>query len=542
MFTEREPFNVDILDVTSDQVRSLPIVTSLDIMDGATTNFNPDGLFSIEKFGRIGDPKRDRQFGQILLKAHIIHHVIYKVLVRSKALYAAIMNGTQYAIWDDKEKDFIPSNAMDGKTGYGFFIKKIDDLELKTNKSPVRQMRVKLLEKYKGRLTMDRILVGPAGLREVEIGADGHITTPEINYYYRRLISASNNIIRATDVDNPILDNVRRNMQTVANSLFDFILNMLSGKHGFIQDKFAARRIHNGTANVITGMVPERARLDSPKSLTLDQHIVGFYQQFKGIGGLGVNMLMRGPLERIFSQTNMTGRLVDTKTLTSSMADVSHDSYNLFNTIEGLEKIINRCSVPALRNKPLLLDGKYLALIYRDGKYFRVISDINELPAGYSKENVKPITLIELMYVSSYRKISKYPATMTRYPIATIGSHFASFSYVKTTIRGEVLEELDEQWQPMGEEYKAYEFPKLNEAYVDSLIPNATRLEGLGGDYDGDRCNLNVICSDEAIAEQERLSHTRENYLLQNGKLKTSLWFHTTELLMRNVTGVRKSN
>ena len=47
-----------ILDLEDATLRGFGEVTRLDIMDGATTDFHPEGLFSTEIFGRPGSPER----------------------------------------------------------------------------------------------------------------------------------------------------------------------------------------------------------------------------------------------------------------------------------------------------------------------------------------------------------------------------------------------------------------------------------------------------------------------------------------------------
>jgi hypothetical protein len=73
MRISQAPFNLDLLIVKDEDVKHIRPVTVLDTMEGKTKNFHPDGLFSTEIFGKVGNEIRNRQFSFINLKATIFH-------------------------------------------------------------------------------------------------------------------------------------------------------------------------------------------------------------------------------------------------------------------------------------------------------------------------------------------------------------------------------------------------------------------------------------------------------------------------------------
>lgn len=535
-----KPLNFKILDVSTDRFKNLPVVTSLDIMDGATRSFSPDGLFSVPIFGRVGDPERDKRFAQIVLKTVIIHHIIYKALTRTKGLYADIINGVKYAKWNPKEKDFEACDMLEGETGYGFFVRHINEIDIKENDSPIRQMRAQLLRKYRGLLTLDRVLVLPAGLRDAEIQPDGSVVQAEVNNLYRNLLKVSNNIILATDPNSPLLDNARRSLQNTFNELGDYFIGYLSGKTGAIYSKFLRRRVQNSVRSVITGIIPDRSRLDGDRALGLNQHCAGFYNQLKGLGGLGVHYILKGPISNVFNTMSREAYLINKKTLKREIVNLRPENFSAWTSVEGIEKQINRVGVKELRFIPIEIEGYYLALVYRDDKVFKVFHDIGELPKEFSKDNVTPITLFELMYISTYRDINKYPATITRYPIAGDGSFYASKTYVRTSVRAANLAPLNDDWLVDAESPRALEYPLPNEGHYDSMSPNPGRLRGLGGDHDGDQLNQITLQQKESIDEIEYLSKQRETYISSSGKLRIELNLHPVKLLFNVMTGNRK--
>lgn len=535
-----KPFNLKILDVNTDRFKNLPAVTNLDIMDGATRSFAPDGLFSVPIFGRIGDPERDKRFAQIVLKTVIMHHIIYKALTRTKGLYADIISGAKYAKWNPKEKDFEVCDMLEGETGYGFFIRHINDIEIKENDSPIRQMRAALLKKYRGLLTVDRVLVLPAGLRDAEIQPDGSVVQAEVNNLYRNLLKVTNNIILATDPNSPLLDNARRNLQNTFNELGDYFIGFLSGKTGAIYSKFLRRRVQNSIRSVITAIIPDRSRLDGDRALSLNQHCAGFYNQLKGLGGLGVHYLLKGPISNVFNTMSREAYLINKKTLRKEIVNLHPESFSAWTSVEGIEKQINRCGIKELRFLPIEIEGYYLALVYRDDKVFKVFHDIAELPKEFDKEKVTPITLFELMYISTYKNINEYPATITRYPIAGDGSFYASKTYVRTSVKAANLAPLNDDWLVDAESPRATEYPLPNQGHYDALSPNPGRLRDLQGDYDGDQLNQITLQHKESIEEINFLARQRETYISSSGKLRIELNIHPVKLLFNVMTGNRQ--
>ncbi len=537
MKTDLAPFNVEILNLKDPRIKFIKPVTSLDIFDGATTNLNDEGLFSINIFGRVGDPIRDTQFGFIFLKTTIFHPVIHKTLARIKALYSGIMSGTAYATWDDTKKDFIPSTQLDGQTGFNFFVSHWKDIVLVRNASASRNNRIALVEKYKDLAFVDRILVLPAGLRDIEIGEDGRVTQNEVNDLYRKAIGIANTIALTAHHDSAGLDNARRNLQYVFNQIFDHYITVVKGKRGLFQDKWGSRRIFNGTSNVITAMNPSSAVLGSRKSLSINDHITGLYQHMKGMEPITINFLRNGYLAKVFGDVSGHAHLVNPKTLKGEYVKVPVTIYDRWNSSEGLSKVITGYHEIEARHRPVMIGEHYLALIYKGNNQFKLFSDIDELPSDFDRKDVSPVTLAEFLYIAGYTQWNKYPSTITRYPISTIGSIFATSSYTKTTVNGEERWELDDDWSVKGEPYVTSEFPIRGLAFVDSLVPNVSRLSLLGADHDGDRCSKNNLYTVEAIEEVNRSFTLKETYLNPDGGFKTSANTSTVALLLSNITG-----
>ena len=143
MATTLSPFNIDLLILTEANKKFLLPITSLDIFSGATKNFHPEGLFSVDIFGRYGEEKRNRTLAYIDFKVNVFHPIVFNALCDLKELYGGIMSGSVYAIWDTELKDFVKSDPVDGKTGYSFFLSHFSDIEFVRNTSDKRDFNIK---------------------------------------------------------------------------------------------------------------------------------------------------------------------------------------------------------------------------------------------------------------------------------------------------------------------------------------------------------------------------------------------------------------
>lgn len=535
------PFNISLLQLHPQNLQGLKPVRVLDIFDGASGNFHEDGLFSTSIFGRVGDERRNKRFSYIDIKITIFHPLIFRALSSLKRLYAGIVAGTEYVLWNPEVKDFEKSNPIEGHTGFQYFLNHWKMIEFQDTKSVSREELIKLVENARKSDTgmTDKVIVAPAGLRDLEVEDDGRMKEDEINTIYRKILSISNTISEASIKKNPELANTARyNLQLAFNSLYDYIERMLEGKKKMIQGKWGSRRIYNGTRNVITAMDTSTPYLGAPGSVKFNNTVIGMYQMMKCVMPVARFHIRNGFLGEVFQAIDAPVVLVNKKTLKREEVRLRSEYYDRWASDEGLEKVITSFWDLSLRHKPLELDGRYIGLIYkgRDGS-FRLMHSIDELPEGKDPADVSPITFAELLYCSLYRELNKYPLFVTRYPVAGVGSIYPSFAFVKTTIKAETRKELNELWEPKGDDFVAHEFPIRDSAFMDSLVPHSSRLAGLVADFDGDTSSANGVYSREAVAEIMHYLKTRRAYVGVDGKFVASCDIVTTALVLHNMTG-----
>lgn len=532
------PFNISILQLTPDRLEKLRPVKVLDIFDGSSSNFHEDGLFSVLTFGPVGDIRRSHRFSFIDVRVPIFHPIIFRTLVSLKRLYAGILAGTEYVLWNDEINDFVASNAMEGKTGYDYFVKHWEKIKFSDSVSSRREQKTMLIAKYKNRAMTDKIVVIPAGLRDVEVGDDGRPRMDEINNIYSNLIKVSNTISEAAVKNHPEIINLSRwRLQNAFNELYDLLESMIEGKKKLYMSGWASRGIFNGTRNVITAMDTSTSFLGSPGSIKFNNTVVGLFQLMKAILPVSKYLIKNGFLSKVFTSSDAPAKLVNKKTLKSEDVVLPPIYFDRWATDKGIEKVIDSFGDEGLRNKPLEIAGRYVGLIYKgpDGT-FRLMQDIDELPVDRDKADVHPLTFCELLYLSGYLNWNRYPLFVTRYPVTGVGSIYPSLVYVKTTVKSEVRKELSENWTEMTEAHTAYAFPTSG-AYVNSLVPHSTKLGRLGADFDGDTASGNCTYTEESIAEVNELLGMRRLYVGSDGEFISKTSVDTVNLVMHNLTG-----
>ncbi len=529
------PFNINILNLSKDTLKTLRPVTVLDIFDGKTRQLNPNGLFSVDIFGKVGEETRNRTFSYISLNTQLIHPLIYRVMTELKSLYKGIASGLEYATWNDALGDFEKSNPLKGRTGYSFLISHIKDVKWERDGSELIQQKVQVVEESvrDGAAFLSNILVMPAGLRDYEIDKNGKPTENEINDYYRRLL-ASSHLITKADTESVFLDSTRYKMQLNLLGLYAYIENMIDGKRKLILGKWASRQIFNGTRNVITSIISSTAVQGSPKIIGINYTGVGLFQFLKSILPIAMYQIRNGYLLNVMPGPNAPFYMTNKKTLKKEMIEHNSALYGQWMTDEGLEKTITRYGEIPLRHMVLDTNDHYMFLIYKDKENYLLLQDIDDLPTGLDRKNVSPITFTELLYLSVYKIVDDVASFVTRYPVLGTGGIYPSKIYLKTTVSSISLREKDSSGELTG--YVANEFPIKGAEFMNTVAPAVNHIGRLGADYDGDTVSFNSVYSEQAVREVNAYLNSKRFYLDSSGKMTYSLATDTINLVVANLT------
>lgn len=554
MIERNLPILIWILDASDSALKHIQPVTRLDIMDGATLNPHPDGLFSTEIFGPFGNELRDKMFGKIDLKVDIMHPKLYRDVMSLKGQYKRIIDGSLYARWDDKLKDFITveEDDLDGKTGYGFFMSHVKDIKFEKNKSITRNETIDGVTKWNSRFFMNNLVVIPAGLRDIEVSGDGRITKNEINDLYYRVLASASVIVKSNNMTGPEYDGIRRNIQNAVNDIYLYLEGMVGGKRGFMREKFISRRVMDGTRNVITAMDATGVHLDSPNVPGFDSTVLGLYQTSRSLAPKLIHWMIEGPVSKLRTVGDEQVPLVNKKTLKREYVNIDPDILDKYISEQGLMDLIARQADLDARHRPIEVGNYYLSLVYTDATTFKIFDSIDELPEVQAKlvkdgvARVDPITLEELIYYSMYDKIGEHFNISTRYPGTDDNSTYPTRIYVKTTTTASALYELDQNWELQLEsdditkdiKTLAPEWPmKGIHTYHDSHSPHSSRLGWSQADFDGDTMSSTSLMSSSATNELADYSKTRNAWITPDDQMRATIAYDTSVLIFKNLTG-----
>lgn len=515
-----KPTNLTLLDPKKIVPGLFKKVASTDAFEGMTQNLNDEGLYSIEIFGKLGSKERDETEAYIDVKLGIFNPTYFKALVQIKSLYLGILKGTEYAVWDRETKDFIKSNLLEGETGFSFFIKYFPQLVPTLTDSYKRKQRVKLVNQFKAISLTDKVLVIPAGLRDIQFQPNGAPTEPEITELYRKLMFRSRVVSIGSnpeDAENPLYDGVRWGLQSSFNDIDAYIFGLTEGKGGLYQRRMSTRGVVSGTRNVITARKVSRPNLFETNGVNPNTTDIGLYQALLNFQYVCIHALLTKYLENIFTSGSQTVKLVNTKSLEYEYVEISPNTVEKWTTATGLSKLFNGFSNIHLRNKAIIISGHYLALVYDDGTDVCVLSDINDLPAGLDKKKVTPLTYMELFYLSCQQTIMDQITQQTRYPIIGIGS-IVPAEVNLLSIAGATRRNIRNTEWDITETCNRYPHKTDNPDYFDAMSVDPSREAGYDSDHDGDQLNSNSVCAEDSKAEVRALLGKREYYISGSGR------------------------
>lgn len=533
------PFNVSLLDTDLRKLQRVRPTTSLDITEGMTDGLHPDGLYSTTTFGDMQSEDRDTRFSYVDLKTNIFHPFIFRQILRMKGAYKDLISGRKYFTWNPKLKDFEPSTEVDGDTGYSFFVSHYPEIEFTKTASGSRELRIDLLNKYRNDCMLRYHLIIPAGLRELTVKEDGRMTEDEINEKYKKLIAISRSIQGGSGpAESSVYDNARWSLQQTAEEIFEIIFRMVTGKKGFIQNKYAKRRVVDGTRNVITSLDTSSVRMNDPRQVKVTDTQFGLFEVMRGVLPLTINRIRNGWLAGVFSEGSDVATLIDQKTLKPETVKLSVEEQDRWLTIEGLEKLIMGFSYEKRRYNPVTVDGMFVGLIYKGDGVVKIFNDIDDLPDNLSRDDVRALTWGELYYHSMYEKFKDIFSVITRYPVTGMGSTYISNIYVKSTVSSDVVKFLDNNWEV--DEFKeiCYEWPDIDSRspWIDTLSPASSRLALLGADFDGDTCSGIFLYSEEAQKECRDLLTSKRALLGPDGNIYHGVIGDLCEWVLWNIS------
>ena len=384
------PFNISILDPDEYIPRkNLLPVSSHALFETSSKQFHPEGLFSEAIFGQIGSNERLVRRAYLDLKTKIITPHLFKQLMTLKSYYQDIVSGKIYAYYDPELHDLVKTTQDDDRadTGYAFFIKHLPELEFPETSSVKRHDKIMLIKKFSDRITMDKLIVLPAGVRDVK-EQNGRIAPEEINKLYLAILSLTQ-ALPDGETENPIYDAIRYQLQMKVQEVYEYILNILTGKGGYMQGKFTHRHIVYSNRNVITAPILSRvASPNSPNHFGAEDIAVPLFQGMKAATPLVSYKLRTVFFDQVFTNQTNSVPLIDPKTLHLNYYDLETSEIRKYITGDGINDLINGFRDVDKQKLPVTVttkdkERKYLYLVYDTGTDIYTFRDINDFTQAY---------------------------------------------------------------------------------------------------------------------------------------------------------------
>lgn len=481
-FSNKQLFNIDILAPSAQDIKTIGKITKLNIFSTGH-EFEPEGLFSTMIYGEVGSKERNTRFGYIDLGVKLLHPLVYQHAISLNTLYRDIIHGEVHAIFDKELNDFVKvtdDSIGSGETGLYFFLKYIHKVDLTKGQSDQRDFKIDMLKKYSTENNLIQyLLVLPAGLRDYVI-KNGKPSEDEVNDKYRAMLSIASNLINMNISKSNLSDYnaIIIRMQKIFLEIYLHYKTILSDKKGFIQDKWGKRAVKYGTRNVITPMTKLMHNMDGDNKIGFNDTVVGLYQYVNGINPITKNRLNEIFLSKLLDPNSDQAYLFNKDTLKPEPIALKPKTLREWTTFEGLDNILHKLGQDDIRYDGVRLDDHYPILIQDNGDTINLYFP-NDNIEGI--KNLRPITYMELLYLSIYDIRKKYPATLTRYPVTGVGSTYLTNIHVKTSVIDRTV-----KLTMNGLEKTVHSYPVLDKKPFNSVSPHYTRLGRLGADFDGD--------------------------------------------------------
>lgn len=506
--------------------KQLKSVTYSNIFAPNSTQFHPEGLFSEEIFGSITSTDRFVSEAVIPLNTTIIHPVIFNMSIASKSLYTGILSGKMYARFDEELHDFqlAKSDEDDAETGYSFFTKHLQKLGNIDTNSLRAENKFKLISKYGNTLMISHLICLPAGLRDIDLRSS-RLSSDDINKLYMSVINLTSSLSSFHISDDPIFDGIRYQIQLKVNDIFEYIMNIISGKGGFIQKHYGARKIAFSTRNVISAAVNDADTIDDPSVIKCDETMVPMLNLIKCFQPFFIHYVKTKLYGELFRQ-GATEKVVATnpKTFELEYITLKPVDINRYTTSEGINKLINQFKYIGFRESPITVkdvSGKeyYVLIVYKHHDKVFIAKSKNDIKSlvdfhniQLDEKNIHPLTWAEFLYIAGLDIAKDKHEFITRYPVLESGSIYSSKTHITTTNPSKKVTLF---FNP-AIQMEVPHYPVLGSPYYESLILHQSRLPGLGADHDGDMVSLSSIWTKEGNDDIRNNSQNISSVISEN--------------------------
>jgi len=507
-----EALKLELFFPNKKYVQYMNEVKNVNLFTNMGREIDEDGLYSQKIFGVVGSEARLNIWAYIDLHIEILHPRIYYYLTKLGMKYDKILSGKLYAIFDEKEKDFIVSDIANGETGFYFFMKHLPKVKFKDTGSKPRKDMYETIYKYlkAGTIMNDRLLILPAGLRDFQIDNKNKLIEDEVNDMYRSIFNSAVLLKNISNIE--YADSFRYNLQRKVHDLYSHFMKLNDGKRAFIQGNWASRAVEFRSRTVITGTPIRIDDLRDVDEYLIDACDVGLKQYTKSIDPVTKHYITKYFISNAFKEGEHTATLI-TKDYKKRIVNITLKMQESWTTNKGLDKIMNTIMDASVNNEPIMVGDFYLAVIVDKGDEIDYYNDITLIPQE-DKKYIRPITYGEMFYVSIYEQINKHPGFIVRYPVTEQGSVVPVKIAVHTTSNSKTVKF---NFKTLGKTLNIKRYPSQTDEWINGMNIPHFRLDGLGADRDGDQMSLTTVLMEDSIKEVDELFDKWDIYLKPDG-------------------------
>lgn len=469
---------ISLEDIDLDiKVNDMQEVTSSQIYQPAN-HYNPKGLFSEEIFGQTEDDRTYR-CAYIKLPIHVFNPGIAKIIISRSG---GIIRKMAYAEIKCKLVNGVLVADDNGEyTGLKDLYDIWDKIDLKKTLKTRNDTNMNVLLKSPKRLIWtDKVLVIPPNLRPIS-DMNGRQVKSELNTIYMKLLGLK----AVTQYTTTSVYKVYNQIQDNVIATYTFLNTLMAGKDGFLQKNLLAKNTMRVARNVISAPSYSSA---NPK--------VGIFNTGYPMHALCsmFHPFVKYHMKQFLSYDNLMQ-------IHPNPGQIKRDNIlNMYDdkSIEELLQIF--MSNPGSRFKVLYLDPEEQNPII-----------FNAFDVKKNEQIQRPMTLTDVIYlaIDAGVIVPDRMAYLVRYPIGKyLGAFFTRVYTLSTNRTMEV--------QYMGKTYDDYptidlqaSHMRVSTSFVDVVNMANSKLQNIGGDYDGDTIKSTGIWSDEANEKARQLMRSK---------------------------------